>query len=457
MNAHVPTDSLFSAALRGPSIGAVALISMIAFEAIGVAAAMPAVALDLGGVRDYALAFGGALAAGLVGMVLAGSDCDARGPRRSMSWGLLLFGAGLLLAGLAPSMTALVAGRIGQGLGGGMMAVAIYVAAARLYPPGLRPRLFALFAAAWVLPAILGPALVGLIVETIGWRWVFLLVATLLPLCGWLLLPSLGTDGIRAWPAAAWRRLAWSLLAAGSALALHRLTRDDGHPAALLLVFAALAALGLAALRLLPRGTLRGRHGLPAVVLLRGLLAASFLAAEVFIPLWLTLHAHWSVSQAGVALSLGALCWSAGSALQARLHAPALRQRALQAGFALCAAGVAAQLLAVWGLLPAWTMPATWALAGLGIGIAFPMLSVLLLEHADAQAQGDAAAALQLSEALTHTALLAAIGIGFARLQHIHAPLAFSLVFALCAALLVAGTALAHRAAVRGTAAHPAA
>ena len=446
MNAHAAAGSLFAPALRGPSVGAVALISMIAFEAIAVAAAMPTVALALGGVGDYALAFGGALAAALVGMVVAGSDCDARGPRRSMLWGLILFGIGLLLAGLAMRMDVLVLGRIAQGLGGGMIAVAIYVTAARLYPPALRPRLFALFAAAWVLPAILGPALAAMLVTLLGWRWVFLSVLLLLPVGALLLLPSLPDGTTRRWPQAAFARLGWALLAAAAALALHRISRMPGD-AALLPALLGLLGLALAAHRLLPRGTLSAAPGVPAVVLLRGLLAASFLAAEVFVPLWLTVHAEWSVAAAGLALTLGALAWSAGSALQARILTPKARERALQGGLTLTAVGIGGPLLAVWGLAPAWTMPVFWAGAGLGIGIAFPMLSVLLLERAPEEAQGEAAAALQLSEALTHTAALAVIGLAFARLQADHPDGAFSVVFGLCAAGCALGAALGHRAA----------
>ncbi|MCK7592350.1 MFS transporter [Pseudomarimonas salicorniae] len=446
MNAPALSPSLFSPGLRAPSIGAVALISMVAFEAIAVAAAMPTAAAALSGIGLYALAFGGTLAAGLVGMVLAGNDCDARGPRASMVWGLGLFGAGLLLAGVAGSMLQLVLGRVAQGLGGGMIGVAIYVAAARLYPGALRPRLFALFAAAWVLPAILGPGLAALIVESVGWRWVFLGVLALLPACAWLLLPALAPS-VEAprWPADARARLGWALLGAGAALSLHALGKPPLDLTGAGLGALCLSALALSAFRLLPPGTLRAGRGLPSVVLLRGLLASSFLAAEVFIPLWLTLHAGWSVAEAGLSLSLGALCWSLGSGLQARIGGTAKRSLALRGGLLLTALGIAGQLLAVSELLPAWSMPPLWALAGFGIGVAFPILSVLMLELAEPAEHGRAAAALQLSEALSHTALLAVIGIGFAALQAEQPVLAFSLVFAPCAALATLATLLSRR------------
>ena len=93
--------------------------------------------------------------------------------------GVTLFVVGLVIAGLAPSMLVLVAGRVVQGVGTGLYSVVLYVIVARVYPERLRPRVFAAFAAAWVVPGIVGPYLAGLVVEHAGWRWVFLGVPAL--------------------------------------------------------------------------------------------------------------------------------------------------------------------------------------------------------------------------------------------------------------------------------------
>lgn len=447
-------ERLFAAGRRAFSLGAVALVSLIAFEAIAVTAAMPAVALALDGLDAYALAFGGTLATALVGMVVAGTDCDRRGPRRSMALGLALFACGLLLAGSAASMPLLVLGRLAQGFGIGAIGVAIYVAAARLYPPALRPRLFALFAAAWVVPAILGPGIAGLLVQWVGWRWVFLGALALLPPVALLVLPALRHADPVEQPAAdgsaARRRIAWAALAGVAALALHQWGRSPPAGwAGLLGLSVGVALLWLSARALLPAGTLRADRGLPTVILLRGLLAASFLAAEVFIPLWLGLHAGWGVAAAGLALSAGALCWSLGSALQSRVVDDAARRRLLRTGFAIVAAGTAGQLVVVLGLLPAWSMIALWALAGFGIGLAFPVLSVLVLGLSPAAEQGRNSAALQQSEAIAHSALLALAGALFAALHGTAPQLAFALLFGVPAALMALGALLASRVAPR--------
>ncbi|MDN5668545.1 MAG: MFS transporter [Renibacterium salmoninarum] len=101
------------------------LILLPAFESLAVTTAMPAVSRDLGGEALYGLAFGMVFAAGLIGMVLARSWADRRGPRHPLFAALLVFAAGLLLAGLAQSMPMLVLARADQGIGGGALSVVI--------------------------------------------------------------------------------------------------------------------------------------------------------------------------------------------------------------------------------------------------------------------------------------------------------------------------------------------
>lgn len=405
--------SLFAPGRRAASLGAVALISMLAFEAIAVATAMPAVAQGLNGLGLYALAFGVTLATSLPGMVAAGELCDKRGPYPATLGGLALFLAGLLLAGLAQTMAQLVAGRALQGLGAGMLGVSLYVGVARVIPAALHPRLFALFAAAWVLPGLLGPALASALVQRLGWRAVFLAVAAAVPLAAAAMLPALRSTRSGSRSAMRWQRLGWALLASAGVLLLHAASQQSQRLAQGGLFLPGLLAAGLAASRLLPEGSLRAGCGLPSVILLRGLIAAAFACAEAFVPLLLTAHFDWSLGEAGMALSAGAVTWSLGSAVQARVRQHAWRRRLLTAGFTLAAGGllgVASPVLLHW---PAAWVLAGWAATGLGIGMSFPMLSVLMLKLSPPDRQGANSSALQLSDALTSSVALALAGLLF--------------------------------------------
>lgn len=424
--------SLFSRERRRLSIGAVGLCSMIAFEAIGVAAGMPAVAAALDGVPLYALAFAGALAGSVVAMVWSGRDCDRHGPMRSMAGGMLLFAIGLLLAGLAESMATLVAGRIVQGLGVGALGVALYVAVARSLPSELHPKLFALFSTAWVVPAVIGPTISGWIVDTVGWRWLFLGIAVLLVPTAALILPPLrGSNEPNAATTRSWHILPWAMLASTSCVTLT--VSGAGGRWATLVVVASLGSIVLSAAQLLPKGTLTLVRGLPAVIALRGMNSSAFFLCEAFVPLWLHQQRGWSITAAGLALTGGALSWSLGSHLQSRITNDAMRQNWLSRGCLLLFVGIAICGVIVLGVLPSWAMLGAWSLAGLGMGLAFPMLGVLTLKLAPRDQQGTYSSALQLGAALATSAALATGGLLFSLLVTAMPVQAFASVFALAA------------------------
>jgi len=442
-------EPLFAPERRAACVGAVILVSLLAFEAMAVAAAMPAITAALGGDALYALAFGGMLATSIVGMVVAGHLCDQTGAGRAGAVGLAAFTAGLLLAGAANHMLVVVAGRVVQGLGGGMLGVALYVGAGQLVPKALHPRLFALFAAAWVLPGLLGPPVAALLVAALGWRSVFLVVACAAPLAALLLAPALAAlprsrRAAGAATAAAPRTIAWAMVAAAGALLLNAASGLPSLPVALAATLAGAALALVAARSLLPRGTLLAANGLPAVIALRGLLAGGFATAEAFIPLYLTRMQGWSLAGAGFALSTGALLWSAGSAVQSRLQGEASRRRGLLAGFVLVAAGIAIAALPALLGVPGFMLVAGWALAGFGIGLAFPMLSVLTLLLSPPAEQGRNASALQLSDALCSSVALAAAGLVFAQ-GGAHGRAGFAGVMLIASALPALGALLARR------------
>src|SRR5690606_30024648 len=110
---------------RRLTVGVVATVVFIAFEAIAVATAMPRAVADLNGVSEYSLAFSAFLTTSLVGMVVAGRAADERGPRSPLLAGVVLLEIGLLAAGAAQQMWPFVAARAVQGFGGGLVIVAL--------------------------------------------------------------------------------------------------------------------------------------------------------------------------------------------------------------------------------------------------------------------------------------------------------------------------------------------
>jgi MFS family permease len=442
----VETGGVLSPQYRALTVGMVALITLVAFESLAVATAMPTVAQALDGLPLYALAFGGPLASGVVAMVVSGTWSDLKGPTRPLWHGTAWFLAGLLIAGLAPSMEILVAGRIIQGFGSGLLTVALYVVVGQLYPARLRPRIFAAFATGWVVPSLVGPAIAGLIVEHSSWRFVFLAVPAIAIPAALVMRPGLAHgSAYDVRPGKLWdKRALWAVAAAVGVGLLHYGGQQRGA------VQLALLAVGLAGViafapRLLPSGTFAFGRGLPSVVALRGLVAASGFGAEVFLPLMLTRERGLSPALAGLVLTVSALSWSAASWYRGRPNQPFSHAVFLQAGMLAILVGIVTAALTLNPNVPVLVGVLGWSLTGLGMGTVFPTLSVLVLEYSERDEQGANSSALQLSDSLSTATILAIGGSLFAAIEPHSAVTAYLVAFGLPALLALLGVPAGRR------------
>jgi MFS family permease len=378
-----------------PLTGAVVVMTVVAVEAMAVATVMPTVAEALDGIHYYSWAFTAYLLADVVGMVDAGRRVDRQGPRSALLGGLAIFAAGLVVASAATGIAMFLVGRVLQGLGGGSIIVALYVLIARAFPEQLRPKVFALLSTAWVVPALVGPAVAGLVTDTLGWRWVFAGIAPLALGGTLLLVPVLRALEAREGPDHPAARRSDGLLLA-VALGLLQLSAQvlDWRSAPLAAAGLLVGARPLR--RLLPSGTLRFATGLPTVIALRGLLACAFFGAEAYLPLTLAEVHGGSARVVGIPLTLAALTWSAGSWLQGRRDAN--RAALLPIGFAVVALGVGSLVVVDAAGSSLWLAVPIWAVAGAGMGIALTLVAVLSLELSPEHEQGVNSAALQISD-----------------------------------------------------------
>ncbi|HEV7978613.1 MFS transporter [Amycolatopsis sp.] len=107
-------------------------------------------------------------------LVLAGSTADRIGRRRVFRAGLIVFGLGSLLCGLAPDIGWLIAARALQAVGGTMLnPVAMAIIATTFPGPAERARAIGVFGSMSGLSLGLGPILGGALVDGFGWRAIF--------------------------------------------------------------------------------------------------------------------------------------------------------------------------------------------------------------------------------------------------------------------------------------------
>ncbi|GGF12238.1 MFS transporter [Subtercola lobariae] len=407
---------ILSRPYRWVTVGMLAMILLTAFEALAVTTVMPTISRELDGGTLYALAFSGPLAIGVVGMVVAGNWSDRSGPRRAIFAAVFTFAGGLLIAGLAVSMPMLVLGRLISGLGGGALTVALFVLVARVFPERLHPRVFAAFAAAWVIPSLVGPLIAGIVAETVGWRWVFLGVVVLVLLAMFMVVPVMrgfpSTKATERWQIS---RILWSGLAAAAVLIASLAGQVNGAFVWVLSIGAVVVA--MVALRpLLPPGALRAAAGLPAIILLRGIVAGAYFASETYLPYFFTSQYGLTPALAGLALSVAGLSWAGASWAQGKYSARISDVASIRVGTLLVLFAILVALGCSVFAWPAAYAIAGWVFAGAGMGAMYPRMSVAMLRLSAPERQGFNSSALSISDSTGAAVALALTAAVFATL-----------------------------------------
>src|SRR5260221_9442671 len=361
---------LWAPKTRALTAGLVLTITFVASEALAVVTVMPVVAHDLGGLRLYGWVFSAFMLGSVVGIVVAGRAADRRGPVIPFVGGVVLFGCGLAVAGVARSMGVLVAGRALQGVGAGAVPAVAYASIGRTLTGPLRARMMAVLSTAWVAPGLAGPALSAEVARVFGWRWVFLGLLPVVAVAGSIAVPALvrlGPPGSA--PAQEHRLIDGIRTAVGATMILGGLTLVVGSgsaPAAPALILAGVIA-GVPALRrLVPVGTFTARPGLPATILSRGLLTFAFFGADAYVTLSITAVRHRSPVVASIAVTGATLAWTAGAWVQARLSDTWAGRRLVGTGLVIILAGIGGMGLVLPPGAPAAEGPAAPTPAGRG-------------------------------------------------------------------------------------------
>jgi MFS family permease len=383
--------------------------SVNATEAMGAVTAMPAVSRDLNGDRLYGAAFTVYMLASVISGVMAGQESDRRSPRRAFLIAVGFFTVGSLVAALAPTMWWVIIGRGLQGLGGGAFYNLCFVAIARGISVESRPRALAWQSTAWVVPGLLAPFLAGWVSDVTSWRWVFAGLLPTVPVLLILALPIMSTLGPPADLPRHPNRLPGALiLALGAGALLTGLDQIDeqwGWP--LIVVGVIVTVVGLH--RLLPHGWWFVASGLPALVVFRLLLNATFFGTDSFLP-YTSTEVHGSSNLvAGLLITGGTLSWTVASWMQGRV-----RQRVpghvMLAGGTAIVAGCSAACIAVTrvSVSPWWIFP-IWTVAGLGVGLAFTGSTMIATELGSEQGFGEVGANLEVADGFGF-ALMTGIG-----------------------------------------------
>lgn len=150
---------LFSGRLGRIAAGLLVAEFVAATQGLVIAAIMPRVVADLHGLGAYPLAFGAFFAAFVLFLPFAGPWADRYGTRRMLAVALAVLALGLGLVAVARTMPFFVVARFVEGVGDSLDYAVSFAIVGKAFPNELRARMLSLTSAAWVVPALVSPAL----------------------------------------------------------------------------------------------------------------------------------------------------------------------------------------------------------------------------------------------------------------------------------------------------------
>ena len=185
--------SVLSRQLLPASIAVFASAALASFQALGIAAALPDIATDLGNVSLLPWVITAYLLTSSLATVVAGPFIDAVGVSRMFRLAVTVFAGTGFVTALAPSMEVLVALRVLQGAGAGLILSTGTSAISLVYPQHLVGRAFAANATVWGVMGVAGPAVAALILTFLSWEWIFyanLPLGAIALVAGWRVFPG---------------------------------------------------------------------------------------------------------------------------------------------------------------------------------------------------------------------------------------------------------------------------
>jgi EmrB/QacA subfamily drug resistance transporter len=154
-------------------LGAMLAMLLAALDQTIVSTALPTIVRELGGIEHLSWVFTAYMLASTVTVPLYGKLSDTYGRKPFFIAGIIVFLLGSILSGAAGSMFQLILFRGLQGIGGGAIMVNAFAVVGDLFSPRERGRWQGLLGAMWGLSSIIGPLLGGWLTDAASWRWIF--------------------------------------------------------------------------------------------------------------------------------------------------------------------------------------------------------------------------------------------------------------------------------------------
>ena len=394
-------------------------IFLAALDQTIVGTALPRIVTDLNGNDVYVWAFTAYLLTATVSGPLYGKLSDIFGRRPIFVFGVSVFLLGSLLCGISGTMWQFLLFRGIQGLGAGALFPIALAIIGDIFSPSERGKYQGYFGAVFGLSSLIGPAIGGIITDTVGWHWIFFVnipIGAVVLIIIWRTLPThveTGADRHIDYLGAA------LLVGALVPILIGFTNKQFGEwtdpevggliAAGLLLAAAFVWAESRAHEPIVPLGLFRMRT-FTASVMAMFLAAMGFFAAVVFLPRWFQIVQGASATESGyqiLPLLLGLIV----SAITAgQVVARTGRYKTLIVGALVLMAG---GLFLLTNLRPDTPQPLLWLwmlVAGLGVGPTFAVFTLAVQNAVPPRDLGTATSSLTLFQQVGGTVGLAITG-----------------------------------------------
>ena len=366
------------------------IIALAAFDGLAVVGALPSIAEDLGGVGLLPWVATAYLGASSVAVIVAGPVIDAVGVRRTFRLTGLWFLFASLLVALAPTIELLLLARVLQGFGGGLVIAVALAAIGLAYPHKLRPAAFAANSLVWGIMGFGGPAITAAVLAFSGWRLIFIIQLPLTALAlamGWKKLPSTRSQTTRLKIDAPGVGLL-TLVTVASLVALMQVGVRTWLSVALAAVLVLLLRVYWGHSERRSEPVLERQHltrfPLRWIHLSSGLVLASGLAADNYLPLYLQVSRGRSEAFSAFSVVFLTLGWGLGSIVYARWLAGWRESSVILLGAVLLVPSLALSGLTIALASTVWVIFGGFAAVGLAIGfVSTPALTLMQRSSAE--------------------------------------------------------------------------
>jgi MFS family permease len=348
---------------------------------------LPTIVGELGGVAMLSWPTTAFLASSIVAASCAGMLAAVTGARAAYCAGVATFGLGALLCSLATTMGWIVAGRLIQGLGGGLEVAVAYVVVRRTFPEPVWSRTLALMSTSWSMSVLIGPLVGGMFARFGNWRGAFVATAVtagVLATGAFFTLPPATSARRTPAPRVPTGRVALICVAiAGTSLAsvvVSPLAKIGLIAMAMVALVAMLRLDRVAPIPLLPSDAFSWRTPTGVGLWLALLLHVTYSPLQIYVPIFLQ-HLHGlDPLAAGFAVASASLGWTAASLVAAGASGP-WPNRLILAGPVIM--GVSLMAIALLAPQPAiLLLVAAIILLGMGIGQCWPFVAHRVMDSA---------------------------------------------------------------------------